>query len=708
MSLAETLLDSLPDKLVSAFGIDPASEPHIVINPDRTVTVHNDLKHIAVKGDHNIETVTFDCPRYWDGHDLSEMQLRIVFQRPDGHREPHLVENLRVDSDDESVIHFDWTISGNVTAVQGNISFTVCGKLSNAEGVREREWHTRLNQDLIVDEGMDCSGEEIVEQNPDIIEAILVQLDELKNTGGVSDEQEVRDIVDEYLAENVVLFTKQTITEEQKAQARENIGAVDENYVEQAIADATSGVNLSEYELLGMTPLRLDGAENRYNIVVDVTAETTVSIVSDTVAEMAGATNVKTNNCEETTDSGIHTLTCRSTGIWHSIYKVFTLRNLVAGEKYTLMLDFVASDRTNIVGLMQIVDAANTTVFSEMIYNRGAGVKTYPFTAPGTEVNVKLYPVSSSNTVADGLYIQYRDIWINRADALEVRTDVYSFNTVTSDRLDLRDIGGAVTITATPAANIYAQAIEGDVPDGPLAGMTCVCFGDSITGNYVAPFDYPSIIARKTGMTVINGGVGGCRMAQHSSGGYTAFSMYSLADSIASGDWSVQDAAIDSVSSPNTAEHLAALKEVDWSALDFITILYGTNDFMGGVAIGEDSGMNTFQFKGALRHSIETILTAYPKIRIVLLTPIYRFWTDDGVVTDSDSREREGDGVKLTDFVDAVISVGKEYKLPVFNMYNSLGINKINRTTFLKDGVHPSEAGLERIGESIAARLISI
>lgn len=507
---------------------------------------------------------------------------------------------------------------------------------------------------------------------------------------------------------DAVRFSPQNMTAEQQEQARKNIDAASTAYVDKAIADATGGVDLSEYEFLGMTPRRLDGAENRYNIVVDVTEETTVSIVSDTVAEMAGATNVKTNNCEETTDSGIHTLTCRSTGIWHSIYKVFTLPNLVAGEQYTLMLDFVASDRTGIVGLMQIVDAANTTVKSEMIYD-WAGVKTYSFTAPGAEVTVKLYPVASNNTVADGLYIQYRDIWINRADALELRTDVYSFNTVTSERLDLRDIGGAVTITANPSANVYAQAVEGDVSAGPLAGKMCVCFGDSITGNYVAPFDYPSVLASKTGMTVINGGVGGCRMAQHPSGGYTAFSMYSLADSIASGDWSVQDAAIDSVSSPNTAEHLAALKEVDWSALDFITILYGTNDFMGGVAIGEDdSGMNTSQFKGALRYSIETILNAYPKIRMVLLTPIYRFWTEDGAVTDSDSRERESDGVKLTDFVDAVISVGKEYKLPVFNLYNSLGINKINRTTFLKDGVHPSEAGLERIGESIAARLTAI
>lgn len=203
MTKAEELLDSLSEDQVMTYIDDPVSEPHIVINSDRTVTVPDELKHIAVKGDHNIETVTFDGPRYWDGHDLSEMKLRIVFQRPDGYRDSHPVENLCIDTVDESVIHFDWTISGNVTAIQGSISFTVCGKLSDAEGVVEREWHTRLNQDLVVDEGMDCSSEEIIEQNPDIIEAILVQLDDIRNTGGVSDEQ-IANALSAYLEQNPV------------------------------------------------------------------------------------------------------------------------------------------------------------------------------------------------------------------------------------------------------------------------------------------------------------------------------------------------------------------------------------------------------------------------------------------------------------------------------------------------------------------------
>lgn len=202
MSQAEDLLNSLAEDEVAVASAEPKTEPHIVINKDRTVTVPEELKHIAVEGDHNIETVTFDCPRYWDGHDLSEMNMRIVFQRPDGHKEPHPVENPSVDETDINTIHFDWTLSKNVTLVRGNISFTVCAKIADAEGIVDREWHTRLNQDLVVDEGMDCSGDEIVEQNPDIIESILVRLD-LAEQGGASDEQ-IAAAVEAYMTEHPV------------------------------------------------------------------------------------------------------------------------------------------------------------------------------------------------------------------------------------------------------------------------------------------------------------------------------------------------------------------------------------------------------------------------------------------------------------------------------------------------------------------------
>lgn len=199
MSQSDEILESTP----TTYMVDYEYEPHIIINDDRTITIPEELVHIAVRGDHNIETVTFDCPRYWDNHDLSAMKIQINYRRPDGRIDPYPVKNIRVDEVDDSQIHFDWTISGNVTEIKGNISFTVCAKLSDEEGNRELEWHSRMSHGLIIDDSLDCSGEELAKQYPDIIESISAQLDNLKNTGGVSNEQ-VANAVEAYMADHPI------------------------------------------------------------------------------------------------------------------------------------------------------------------------------------------------------------------------------------------------------------------------------------------------------------------------------------------------------------------------------------------------------------------------------------------------------------------------------------------------------------------------
>ena len=112
----------------NAYPKSDVDEPHIVINADRTISVPKELQRIGVQYDHNIETVIFDCPRYWDDHDMSKMAIYINYKCPDGTSGSYVAENVRVDEDDDSVMHFDWTISRNVTNAKGKISFIVCVK----------------------------------------------------------------------------------------------------------------------------------------------------------------------------------------------------------------------------------------------------------------------------------------------------------------------------------------------------------------------------------------------------------------------------------------------------------------------------------------------------------------------------------------------------------------------------------------------------
>lgn len=187
MSQADELLDVLAEQAESRLA-DPSSEPHIAINADRSVTVPDALKTIAVQHDHNIETVTFDCPAYWDGHDLSEMQIYVNYMRPDGVTGRCPVTNIRPDETDETIFHFDWTISKSVTAVKGQLKFLVCGILVDFNEYEKTHWNSRINEDLYIAEGLEC---ETIESNiyPDVITAMFARitaLEENQGTGGGS------------------------------------------------------------------------------------------------------------------------------------------------------------------------------------------------------------------------------------------------------------------------------------------------------------------------------------------------------------------------------------------------------------------------------------------------------------------------------------------------------------------------------------------
>ena len=133
-----------------------AEEPHIIINSDRSVTIPEELKNIAVQYDHNIETVTFDCPRYWDGNDLSEMIVNINFVRPDKYEDTYVCKNVTVDSNDPNIMHFDWTISRNVTEVSGTLIFIVCVRKSYIDGETSQVWHSQKCDACTILPGLKC------------------------------------------------------------------------------------------------------------------------------------------------------------------------------------------------------------------------------------------------------------------------------------------------------------------------------------------------------------------------------------------------------------------------------------------------------------------------------------------------------------------------------------------------------------------------
>lgn len=170
MSKAEELLNTLAITETTNARLSTTNEPHLVIGPDRIITVPTELKRLAVQFDHDVETVTFDCPRYWDEHDMSQMHIYINYLRPDKESAIFKAQDVTVDELDETMMHFTWTISRHVTEVPGQIVFLVCIKIADAEGNEKTHWNSELCKTCFVSEGLEIDGEPIRELYPDIIE----------------------------------------------------------------------------------------------------------------------------------------------------------------------------------------------------------------------------------------------------------------------------------------------------------------------------------------------------------------------------------------------------------------------------------------------------------------------------------------------------------------------------------------------------------
>ena len=260
-------------------------------------------------------------------------------------------------------------------------------------------------------------------------------------------------------------------------------------------------------------------------------------------------------------------------------------------------------------------------------------------------------------------------------------------------------------------ANIKTDEVKALL--APLKGATVVNFGDSIFGNYRGEGSISEYLAQYTGATVYNCGFGGARMAGHSTENWSAFSMYSLAEAVATGDFSKQQRAVDESESEYKpayfAQTLALLESIDFDEVDIITIAYGTNDFTGNNALdNENDPYDLSTYAGALRYSIKTILSAFPHIRIFICSQTYRFWNDEDGNFEADSDTyRSSVGLCLPDLVAKTEAVAREYHLAFIDNYYALGVNKWNRSEYFSatDGVHPNQNGRRLIAAHIAKAL---
>lgn len=259
----------------------------------------------------------------------------------------------------------------------------------------------------------------------------------------------------------------------------------------------------------------------------------------------------------------------------------------------------------------------------------------------------------------------------------------------------------ALKITKIPTY-LYGDAFK---------GKKVINFGDSIFGNYRDTNDtydksISKMIEEMTDGTVYNAGFGGCRM----SNGYQywdAFSMDNISNSIYDNNWSEQEQALVDGSGDLPSyfvDTVNMLKQINFKEIDYITIGYGTNDYSGNIDLTT--------FGNALKHSIEKILSKYPNIRIVVISPCWRWWASGGVYSYSsdDAQSENTHGDKLIDYVDKCKEVCEQYHIAFVDTYRTLGFNQYTATTYFDgtDGTHPNQKGRQLRAERIVGQINSL
>ena len=289
MSKAEDLLNSLSDEEIMLYSTTVGEEGHIIIGSDRTVTVPDELKKIAVQYDHNVETVTFDCPRYSDGVDMSEMAIYVNYMRPDGYKDAYSCKNVIIDETDPEIMHFDWTITRNATQVPGNLRFLVCVKKTDIEGNNVNHWNSDLCSDLRVGEGLECE-EQIEQENPDAIISILTRINKLSeekidnpSTGSVGQFLEIESVDEKGKPKTYKAVDKPTVPEWAKSPQKPTYTASEVG----ADAAGTAESKVSEHNVSDTVHndirLLVQGLTERLNALAD-SDDTTLDQMSEVVA----------------------------------------------------------------------------------------------------------------------------------------------------------------------------------------------------------------------------------------------------------------------------------------------------------------------------------------------------------------------------------------------------------------------------------------
>ena len=222
-----------------------------------------------------------------------------------------------------------------------------------------------------------------------------------------------------------------------------------------------------------------------------------------------------------------------------------------------------------------------------------------------------------------------------------------------------------------------------------LKGKIINFLGDSITEGAgvgdIANCRYDNVIHKKYELAAHNNyGVGGSRLAYQS---------------------------VPSEKPAHDLYFLGRAHKMDKNA-DIVVVYGGVNDYIHGDAYFgtmEDTAPTTFC--GAVYALMQFLTTEYAEKTIVFMTPAHMCYkgVSDSVV--SPRPMKKPDAKPLQAYVDVIKARGKEFGIPVLDLFENLGIdanNDIERETYTVDGLHFNNEGQAFLAKALGDFLTAL
>lgn len=149
---------------------------------------------------------------------------------------------------------------------------------------------------------------------------------------------------------------------------------------------------------------------------------------------------------------------------------------------------------------------------------------------------------------------------------------------------------------------------------------------------------------------------------------------------------------------PEAQEVYDTIKSIDFSQVDVIAVMYDASDYLAGHPMYSDENPTDIdQFTGNLEAGIQLLQSAYPHIRIIVMSPPYAYAVeDDGSYVSSDIK-RYGQDVLSTYVIMQYASCSRNSVTFLDNLYGT--ITEDNAGEYLIDNLHLNVKGRKKVAE---------